>query len=257
MLDAVTLDYSDCLTIQDAICKETRAIGDTFPTNYEELSQLFVARGESYLFEGQYENAVSDFLQATSLLGNINPKNALTLAFRTEFGKIISYDNLAMHEMALEALEQFQTIVDHMICSDCLENHPCQDNAISSASRQSFQDLVIHCKHSKNEGQTQQDNYSDILAPNPLPSNWCMEVVAGTGRSMEVIALLAPNHAIKAALVGIIEMLTQRAIKCCQTGNFWKACVAPICRKWREWNNYKTQELFPNDKNLPLYITDK
>ena len=53
-----------------------------------------------------------------------------------------------------------------------------------------------------------------------------------------------------------IEALITRGVKCCQTGNFWKACVAPIARKWREWKNNKEKSILPNEQNLPLYINN-
>ncbi len=82
----------------------------------------------------------------------------------------------------------------------------------------------------------------------PPESDWCAEVVFG-------IAAMAPNWGVKSALIGVLEALKQRGLKCCQPGGFWKAYVAPITRKWREWKNNKESYLFPNAQNLPLYIS--
>lgn len=119
------------------------------------------------------------------------------------------------------------------------------------------------CVHTRNRNQqnhqvqeTDHDDYSDILGPNKPPTpDWCEEVVVGTGRAMEIIAGLAPNYAVKAVLIGIIEALMTRCLKCCKTGDFWKDCVAPIARKWREWNNNQNH-LPPNSNNLPLYAKE-
>jgi hypothetical protein len=72
---------------------------------------------------------------------------------------------------------------------------------------------------------------------------------------MDAIACLAPNIAVRVALIGVIEALLTRALKCCQAGGFWKACVAPIVRKWRDWNNNKENSILPNKQNLPLYLS--
>ncbi len=123
--------------------------------------------------------------------------------------------------------------------------------------------MIVACKHKKdNKGGNEQpqqgesqDNYEDIRGPNQPPEpNWCEEVVTGVGRAMDAIACLAPNYAVKVALIGVMEALITRGVKCCQAGGFWKACVAPITRKWREWKNNKEKHVLPNAQNLPLYI---
>ena len=70
---------------------------------------------------------------------------------------------------------------------------------------------------------------------------------------MDAIACLAPSVSVRIALIGIIEALIARGVKCCETGAFWKACVAPITRKWKEWKHNKERNIPPNDKNLPAY----
>ena len=49
------------------------------------------------------------------------------------------------------------------------------------------------------------------------------------------------NFAVKACVIATIDSLKERGLKCCRTGGFWKACVAPIARKWKkhktDWEN--------------------
>ncbi|MDR2539317.1 MAG: hypothetical protein LBC45_01670 [Chlamydiales bacterium] len=73
------------------------------------------------------------------------------------------------------------------------------------------------------------------------------------GKSMEAIACLARNHAVKAVLIGIIEGLMTKGVKCCQAGGFWKACVAPITRKWKEWKSNQEKYILPDPKNFGIY----
>ena len=70
---------------------------------------------------------------------------------------------------------------------------------------------------------------------------------------MDAIACLAPNYSVKIDLIGIIEALMTLGVKCCQSGTFWKACVAPITRKWKEWKDNKEKKVLPTTENLPRY----
>ncbi len=268
------LDYSNCGSIREAIARETQEISATHPADHDELAQLYVSRGESYLLDAQYDKAIEDFQSANSHIGHCrNVDAAMFVAFRAAFGEVVSYDNLGMAEQTQEALEQLKTITTHVGSNDCIEHCPCQGMVTPSANRIHFRDLVkpavnnmhfrdmiVSCKHKKDKGgdqqqQGNQDNYDDILGPNQPPEpNWCEEVVTGVGRAMDTIACLAPNYAVKVALIGFIEALITRGVKCCQAGGFWKACVAPITRKWREWKNNKERSVIPNAKNLPLYL---
>ncbi len=273
---ASEIDYSNCKSIQEVIARETQEIAHTPSFDHNELAELYVSRGESYLLDGQYEKAVEDFQNVHSQLGYFqNGKAAAVIGFRAALGEVVSYDNLGMHEHAQEALGQLQALVEHIGCNDCVENRPCQGMAIPATNRlhfshmirpavntMSFRDMILHCKHKKDkqpEGNQQQqgnqDNYSDILGPDQSPEpGWCEEVVVGTATLMEGIALLAPNWAIKTSLVAVLEAFKQRALKCCAAGGFWKACVAPLVRKWKQWKDNKAKGILPNAQNLPLYI---
>lgn len=260
---AAEIDYINCQSIQDAITMETSEIAKTSYSDHDELAQLYVSRGESYLLDGQYENAIGDFLKANSqIIFSHNANIVEIVAFRVAFGSVVGYDNLGMQEETEHSLQQLQSIVNHISCGGCLEQRPCQEKLSPSTNTFHFQDMVKPSIDNMRQhrmiitcGQENNDNYADIQGPDrPPTSQWCEEVVTGVGRSMDAIACLAPNYAVKIALIGVIEALMTRAIKCCQAGGFWKACVAPIARKWREWNANKKRHILPNNYNLPLYI---
>ena len=267
------IDYSQCESIQEVIAKETEEISLIHPADHDELAQLYVSRGESYLIAAQYDKAVADFQNANDQVGYCHSKDAaMVIAFRAAFGEVVSYDNLGMREETQEALYQLETIAAHVGCHDCLEERPCQgitpssnslhfqDLARPALNKMHFCDMMVSCKRRKDkkedpQPQQNQDNYNDIGGPDHPPEPyWCEEVVVGVGRAMDAIACLSPNKAVRVALIGVIEALIQRGLKCCQTGEFWKACVAPISRKWREWNNNKQKNILPNAQNLPLYL---
>jgi hypothetical protein len=271
---ASEIDYSNCGSIRDVIERETQEISSTDPSDHDELAELYVSRGESYLLDAQYDKAAEDFQNANFHIGNCrNASSAMVVAFRAAFGEVVCYDNLGMQEQTEQALEKLRTIADHVGCNDCIEHRPCHGTITPSANRLHFRNLVkpavnkmhfrnmiISCqqKKDKDAGQQQQgnqDSYSDILGPDQPPDlRWCEEVVTGVGRAMDAIACLAPNFAVKVALIGVIEALISRGVKCCQAGGFWKACVAPITRKWKEWNKNKENSILPTKQNLPLYI---
>ncbi len=267
------VDYSSCESIQDVIARETQEIANTHPAEYDELAELYVSRGESYLLSAQYEKAVDDFQNANSLLGRSqNIETALIVAFRAAFGEVVSYDNLGMQEDTERAIQQLQIIVGH-VGGNCLERQPFQETASRSTNKPHFRnmtrptvnslhfrDMIVACKdkRTKQENQPQaRNNYDDILGPSQPPEpGWCEEIMTGVARVMEVIALQAPSPAIKVTLVGAVEVLLVRGLKCCQTGEFWKACVAPITRKWQSWKNNKENHIPPNKQNLPLYVNE-
>jgi hypothetical protein len=263
---ASEIDYSNCGSIQEVIERETQEIAVTNPANHDELAQLYVSRGESYLLNAQYELATQDFLSSNSQIGYCRDmKAAMFIAFRAAFGEAICYDNLGMAEETEQALNQLKIIAIHI---DCSEPCSCPERDIRSAITLHFQDLikpvidkthfsqmVVPCKSKKGSQPSQEGSYDDILGPDQAPdSDWCEEVVVGVGRAMDAIACLAPNNGVKVALIGVIEALITRGVKCCQAGGFWKACVAPISRKWREWKNNKEKNVFPDPNSLPLYI---
>jgi hypothetical protein len=84
------------------------------------------------------------------------------------------------------------------------------------------------------EAQKQDIQEERLEDPNRL-NNWCEETVNGTAKAMDTLLSFSPSIS-KAALRAIVAGLKTRALKCCATGEFWKACVTPIYEKWQQWN---------------------
>jgi hypothetical protein len=244
------IDYKSCQSIDDVIERESLEILNTEIGNHDELAWLYISRGESYLLGAQYEKAIQDFLLAdfhSSFMFNID--NIVMIGFRSAFGKAVSYDNLDIQEQVEEALQQLQIIAGHINCYRGTALQACLGETRFSMNGYYFQKTALDAGTQKNQ------NYGDILGPDTPPNpGWCEEVVTGVGRAMDAIACLAPSYGVKIALIGVIEALITRGVKCCQTGAFWKACAAPIVRKWKEWKNNKEKHMLPNTGNLPLYL---
>lgn len=251
---ANAIDYNHCHSIEDIIDRETQEIACTHFGDHDELSRLYVSRGESYLCDAQYEKAKDDFDAASYHIGYAqNIQDAKVVTFRAIFGKVVSCDNLGLNDHAEQAIQQLQELANCMGCDACLEDTLLENSEIT------FQNEVLPCKHTKNKQESHlpeennSDHYYEIQGPNLVPPSWCEEVVTGVARAMDAIACLAPNYGVKIVLIGIIEALLTRGLKCCQTGDFWKACVAPISRKWLQWDTNKKNKIFPTDQNLHLY----
>lgn len=241
----IEISHAHCRSIEEVISLETEKISNTHPTHIAELAEAHVSRGESYLLNTQYDKAIADFEHAHRYLSSPSSvKTAMQLVFRIAFAEAICYDNLGMLEHTRQALQQLQLVAEHMGCSQCQEGRPYRAMITPSSSVTHFRNLIRVCT----------DNYSDILGPDDVDMRWCEEMVVGTGRTMDAIACLAKNYVVKAVLIGVIEALVARGVKCCQTGDFWKACVAPIARKWKEWKINRENDIFPNELNLPVYI---
>ncbi len=223
------IDYSDCSSLKEIIIKETQEINNTHFTDYVELAQLYVARGESYLLNTEFDKAVEDFQKAHFYLKMMQNFDSIeVLAFRIAFGEAVCYDNLNMQENVQIALQQLQVLVNHIGCEDCVEDRPCQETNRSMLAKSSSmyffktctnlinaRDIITFCKQKEKKEKSNQteDKYDDILGPNQADSGWCEEVIVGTGRAMDAIACLAPNHIVKITLIGVIEALITRGVK--------------------------------------------
>lgn len=180
------IDYNNCQSIQDAIAIESQEITRTHFADHDQLSQLYVSRGESYLFDAQYEKAIEDFDTASYHIGySQNVKDSMATGFRAAFGKVVSCDNLGLHEHTEQAFQQLQEIANYVGCEDCLE-HMSREDIPLSTNKLHFQDMVSPCKKKKDKENHQQqqgssENYNDIVGPDPAPPNWCEEVITGVG----------------------------------------------------------------------------
>lgn len=95
-----------------------------------------------------------------------------------------------------------------------------------------YRDLIAVCANTE-------DDYSDILGPNEVPPGWCEEMVKGTANEMRAIAERAKSYSSKRALLNIVKHKESQSYSCCRAGKFWKSCVAPLARQWKEWKDFE------------------
>jgi hypothetical protein len=114
---------------------------NTEEDSHDELAQLYVTRGESYLLDAQYEKAVEDFYVADSQTEYVcNIANAMIVAFRTAFGLAVCYDNLGMQEEANLMLEQLKGIASNIGCDNCARHKACSELIFSAViNKRNFQ----------------------------------------------------------------------------------------------------------------------
>ncbi len=114
---------------QDVIVKETKEIESTESSNHAELAQLYVSRGENYLLDTQYQNAIEDFQKANSHLGYSSSVDTdMMIAFRVAFGEAVGYDNLGIPEKTQQAMSAALTAssINHVM----KKSSPLQRNFI-------------------------------------------------------------------------------------------------------------------------------
>lgn len=177
--------------------------GETKSTGAFDLErhfQLQLSRGEHYLIQGEYKKALESFTEVSSHLQLMSSECSLGLSFRAVLGQIISYDHLQMSENVSQGVQQLRAIISHMESAYC----PCQGSNSTSHA---------------------------------FDSSSCEEIVVGAGKALEVFASLVQNSTLQTILVAIIDDLVKKAVSCCQSGNFWQACVSPIVNIWKEWKD--------------------
>lgn len=210
---ALELSYESFSSIQEVIDFETAYISHLARNDYEQLSEALIARAESFLIAQQFENALTDLNKAYELSRICKDHNAKQrLEFRSLFDMIIIYANLEMEKEAIEISDYLHQLIITLQCENCQDKHSNLLNMHSSTCL-------------------------EIQGPNYNMPGWCEEVVVGTAGSMKLLASYAKSKKIAVALVGIIEALEMRCLKCCASGEFWKTCVAPIVEKWKQWND--------------------
>lgn len=231
------INYSNCQSLQDVIVQETREIQNTNLAEHKELAHLHMLRAGSYTLAGASAEALDDIQTAYTHGRYCNDWATLVeVALNGSFFEVLNYDKLKMTEECDAALKNFQEAANLVGCPGC---HDCQNDFQHSSNTFHFSDLIKNCKHKSKKPSAPSapavvDDYSDILGPNVIDPGWCEETVVGTAAAMMAIANQIDRFGVKVAVIGTIECLKERGLKCCRSGNFWKACVAPIARKWQK-----------------------
>lgn len=214
---AVTLeiDYTSCKNIQEIIKLETDLILKNKKNDIDSLANLHISRGETYLLNGQIEDAINDFYIVYMFLDKI--KNNKIIKFRLLFNEIL-------WNVMLDKKNEVEILGEHLICifdEICFQKNFGNQHTTLSTERTP----IFFCKK------------TNIVGPDQEPySGWCKEVVISTGVALAQLISVLPKNAAKIALGSIIAILEQKALDCCEAGGLWKACVGPLAEKFNNWN---------------------
>jgi len=213
---AVAADCQDFSNLEYILQMESSAIENNSIDNPSALAEAYLSRAETYLLTNRVEEAFSDFSNVLNLSMQIpDEANEANIRFRAYFGMTIVESVLGNEESALNYVSLLEELIKSFYCFECKYSNS----------------LTIRFPEQKHYWGV------EILGPDEEPrKGWCEEIVHSTAAMMEVLALKA-KLGVRTALIGIIKGLEIRAVKCCQSGEFWKACVEPIVAKWKQWND--------------------
>lgn len=205
-------------SIEEVISKETDAIKLIPNSAHEELASMHTARGESYILIKQHERAIEDFENAlfhAEYSNNLHLK--WEIAFRAIFGKMVSFDQLAMQEQAEFAIKQLNILIDYFGCSYELE-----DIQLALARVPSANDFfVIPVEVDPNE---------------PQPAWWCEKTVLNIMAVLRGIIINIRTASVQATATALVNKLEKKAISCCYAGGLWSACLKRLSDKFHQWN---------------------
>jgi hypothetical protein len=196
----------------------------------ESLADLYISRGETYLLYGAFEQALEDLKYAWDVIAflSYDATTKKQLEFRALLNFAFIYALTSEEAALFEVGNRLLFIVDHL----CLSR--CSKASTASTLRNGLE--IVLCGGAK------------ILGPDVEPRpGWCREVVISTATLMLALASTAPNAIIRTALLGIIGVLQDKALRCCEAGGLWKVCVGPIAEKWQQWNQkWKVLHISPD-----------
>ena len=187
------MSSKDCLS-----CVE-----DSFAAEYDELSNVYISRGEDLLLAGKFEDSIEDLQAGYEMTSYGFKKNKDVNRMRSLFGMLIAYAHLEKVDRVQEVSEKMISIMDSRPCS----NYKRELASTSNECRQ-------------------------LNGPVSIPIRDCVDRVVGTKRAAMVFAVAIPRKEVRALTVLAIEDLADRAERCCYAGGLWKGCLIPLLNKW-------------------------
>lgn len=212
--DSPDINYESCTCIQDVLNYETRLILECDQDNVDHLVDLYISRGETYMINGQFSDAVDDFFIAYVFLEKV--KNDALLRFRLLFNEIMWHAFMGDEKKVMIIGEYLVSSFDEI----CFQKRFGNQNVNLSTVRAP----LFFCK-------------TKIVGPDQEPyPGWCKEIVISTGVALAQLICVLPKNAAKIALGSVIAILEQKALDCCEAGGLWKGCVGPLAEKFNNWN---------------------
>lgn len=216
-------------SIQMAINSETTRISEISFSNYVEIAEAHITRGESYLICEEYENALQDFLTGLDAINYRNVGEKKELYIRTLFGLFIAYGNLNLFDQFYVTMEALRNILDSCKCENCHQINISSNNNCSKYLRNDFSSSLV-----KNQNSGCKAEEPSIAGPDVISVQDCIERVDGTEFAIKALFSRARSE-IRFLAFEFIHALTVQARDCCYSGGLWKGCLRPIINKWQQW----------------------
>ncbi|MBI2742756.1 MAG: tetratricopeptide repeat protein [Chlamydiales bacterium] len=214
------VNYASFSSLEEVICFETSCISNIPAFQYEQLSDAYSSRGESFLLCNRFLNALEDFQHAYDLAISVrNTATSHSLIFRALFGQAIAYGNLNKPDMADLASKALINIISKIQCSECLQSELSRDF--------DFQDPlpILYCSN----------NNVPIYGPDEISIHDCIDFINNTVGFCKILIQKAPSNS-RETLKFIIDQLAEETRRCCRAGGLWKGCFQKLGNKYHLWN---------------------
>jgi hypothetical protein len=191
--------------------KQTKAIEAVDPDVIESYND----RGISYFFDNDLQAALTDFNYVLEQMENdaIN-KEVIGCAL---WGRMLVHAYLGMEGEAFTDIE----LIRSFMCVDI----PCNNYF-------SFNLSSPHAFFAAREGFSK-----GFMDPKePMSRSECAQTVRNTVAVIKGVAACIPKQIIRFAALELIHSLEKKALRCCETGGLWSACIKPLADKLHAWN---------------------
>ncbi|MBS0604095.1 MAG: hypothetical protein JSS60_03545 [Verrucomicrobia bacterium] len=226
-------DYSNFNAIEAVIEFETSLIATIPEHDYEQLSGIYAARGESYIIYKKFQEALSDF-QKSYDFALLLKKVDHPLLLRSLFGQALSYGCLDEPEMVINIVESLEALIHSIRCASCHDNLGAGSRELQ-LSKPIYRNDVVFCSN------------VPIFGPEEISVEDCFAFIRNTVKYTKAIIELVPTPYARTALIYIIEGLVDNAAACCQARKTWKGCVQQLANKYHLWNqNWKILGVLPD-----------
>jgi hypothetical protein len=172
----------------------------------------YLSRGDSYIIQGEFEKAFTDYHEVSCLVGTLQVDDQEFYAFWSLFGEAIALSNLG--------------------------NDPLADDLIASIHPLSW-----------NYNSFPIPPVPKILGPETVSSKWCTECAQGLANHSVKYITYVNNERVRQQLLDIVRYLYVQAENCCKLSGLdpskyrWKDCLGPLNQKrwlWmKKWELYK------------------
>jgi len=223
--------------IEDLILAESNAIINS--EILEDRVNAMLSRAESYLLCGDNQKAISDYENASLLIGNFDRSSDedTYFSFRNKFGLMIAYLNEDREDPAWECYNILRTTLDALPCND---------------SPSKYDDFAHKCINHLNDQHDTSVLLVDrpIEGPDQIPLQNCLDLVRNTERFCRILISYVKHARAQVTLNLLVDGLADSARECCLSGGLWKACLGPLLQKWSKWDQrWQVLRLPPDPAN--------